>query len=155
MGHVRKKKIHNLTWAEGDENAGLEVSTRSVSGGALLDIMELAVKARETKDEKQAVQVVRALFTEFADKALVSWNLEEPVDDDDPDGEVRPVPATLAGLLSQDLDFSQMIIETWIEAVSGTPGDLGKDSTSGVTFPEGQQVTEAQLASLSSSLAPG
>lgn len=153
MGYVRKPKIYKLTWADDTEYAGLEVRARGAQLGTLLELMTLATQVRDTRDAESGVEVVKSLLTGFA-AVLVSWNLEEPVDEDDLDGEARPVPATLDGLKSQDLPLVMTVIEEWIEAVSGTPGDLGKGSSSGGTSPGGSPTTEASLAALSSSLAP-
>jgi hypothetical protein len=156
MGYVDEETVYNLTFADG-KRQGLKVQATSVSTGELLELMKLAVRVRESKDaagsqSKDAagsLEVVEQLLAGFAE-ALVSWNIETKVD-----GEAQPVPATLAGLKSRKLDLVMEIIEAWIEAVSGTPGELGKDSPNGLQYPEGSPMTEQQLANLSSSLTPG
>ena len=55
--------------------------------------------------------------------ALVSWNLE------DEDGE--PIPADLAGVLSNDFDLNLELIGAWLDAASGAATPLGRPSTSG------------------------
>jgi hypothetical protein len=66
------------------------------------------------------------LFGLFAEN-LVSWNLTN-------DGE--PVETTKAGLLSQESRTVLPIVNAWTGAVIGIGVDLGKDLTSGETFPE-------------------
>jgi hypothetical protein len=148
MGYIDEETVYKLTFPDG-KREGLEVRTTSVATGDLLKIIKLAAQVQESKDAEASIEVIEDLLSGFAE-ALVSWNIEQRVD-----GEVVPVPATLAGLKSRRLDLVIEVIYAWIEAVSGTPGDLGKGSVSGVTFPEGSTTTAAQLASLSNSLTPG
>jgi hypothetical protein len=134
MGYVRQRKIYKLVFEDPDM-AGLEVRARSVPLGTLMRLIELAGlidrgTANLNPDEAKAI---RELFTGFAD-ALVSWNLEEPVIDDETGeetGEVCPVPATVDGLYSQDMDFALHIIEAWMDAVAGVAGPLGRRSSDG------------------------
>jgi hypothetical protein len=133
MGFVRQSKTYRLTF-EDPEFEGLEVRARSVPVGTLVELIGLASVVERgtgslTADETKAVG---QLFAGFG-KALVSWNLEEPILDDDgePTGEVRPVPATVEGLYSQDLEFVMQIISAWMEAVGGVAAPLGQRSADG------------------------
>lgn len=131
MGYRREAIQYKLVFDD-PSMEGLEVTTKSVSSGRLLKLMKLAdlagsagKKRQFTADDARAVE---SLFNGFA-SALVSWNLE--------DEKGEPVPPTLEGVQEQDFDFVLSIIMSWIEAVAGVSSDLGKDSSSGVSFPEG------------------
>src|SRR4051794_14536511 len=129
MGYVRKARVFKITWEDGTELAGLEVRAKSVPMGEFLEFEEYAEKI-----DKGDVPATRALLGMFAG-VLVSWNLEvETV----VNGETvtQPVPATLDGLLSQDLEFVLAVVDKWMSAAAGVPDDLGKGSTSGERFPE-------------------
>lgn len=140
MGFKRPKTVFDLRFAGDFE--GLEVRARSVSlreftaMGELSRLEQLGRRAPTAEDVKD----IDALFECFAG-ALISWNLEED------DG--TPVPATLDGIRSQEVDIACRIAVAWIEAVAGVNPDLGKDSSSGETFP----VASLPMAPLSPSLA--
>lgn len=129
-GYRHVPKTYKLTF---EDYPGLVIETKSVSTGRLMKLMRMAVRLQD-KDVSDAsglteedTEAVDALFSGFA-QALVSWNLE------DEDG--NPVPTTKEGVYEQDFDLILSLINDWIEAVSGTPGDLGKGSNSGLRFPE-------------------
>lgn len=131
-GYRRKAKVYKLNFSD-PEMDGLTVMAKSVTTGRLMKLMRLAVRFSEerggvkrefTEDDLEAIE---GLLTGFA-KALVEWNL---LDDDD-----QPVPATLEGLQDQEFDFALTIVMAWLNAVGGVSKDLGKDSTSGRSFPE-------------------
>lgn len=127
-GYRHKAKTYTLTF---DDYPGLKVVTKSTSVGVLSRMMRLAVEFGGIgTDDLTAEDVDRMdeLFAGFA-KALVSWNLE--------DENGTPVPTTVEGVRDQDFDFILSIIMSWADAVSDTPGDLGKGSNSGPLFPEG------------------
>jgi hypothetical protein len=130
MGYVRKPRVFKITWEDGTELAGLEIRAHSVPMGQFLEFQGYA----EELDKGDPV-ATRALLEMFAG-VLVSWNLEvETV----VNGQTiaQPVPATIDGLLSQDLEFVLAVVDKWMSAAAGVPDDLGKESTSGVQFPEG------------------
>lgn len=145
-GYKREAKVYKLNFSDPDMD-GLVVMARSISTGRLMKLMRLAVRFNEdnggtkrdfTEDDLEAIE---GLLSGFA-KALDSWNL---LDDDD-----RPVPATLEGLQDQEFDFSLAIVMAWLNAVGGVSKDLGKDSTSGPSFPEVSIPTELLSPSLTS-----
>lgn len=108
MGFKHQAKVYRLVFDDPALN-GLEVKARSLSIGELND------------DEVR-------VFESFA-KALVSWNLE------DEDG--NPLPATLEAIESYpDAEFMTTLVSAWVNAITGVDKDLGKDSTSGKSFPE-------------------
>ena len=92
--------------------AGLEVTMGAVSLAQILDI-EDASEAGGT----------RAMVTRFAD-CLESWNVTRA-------GE--PVPADLAGVLSQDPNFILAIVLAWQRNAVSAPPPLPGGSSSGAT----------------------
>lgn len=124
-GYRRPAKVYKLVFAD-EEMAGLEVRARSVPLGGFLDLLKLA-KARGGKLDPAQVDNIGKLFEAFS-KALVSWNLE--------DDEGVPVPATLDGLHSQDIDFVFSIILAWMDAIAGVPAPLERTSPGGVPSEE-------------------
>jgi hypothetical protein len=136
----KRSKIFRLVFAD-EEFEGLEIRAKSVPVGEFLKITELMELDDSADFGVEDMEKITDLFQSFA-TALVSWNLE---DDND-----KPIPATLEGLHSQDLDFVLEIIKAWMSAVSSVPKSLGKDSVSGVTFPEASlqmdPLSDARLA---------
>lgn len=138
MGFVREKKTYAITWAEGEELHGLEIEARSVSIGEYFRVQRLIQQFYNPPDEWQDAEYeanADELLAAFA-SVLVTWNLEEPLDE----GLTAKVPATLAGVRSQDIDLVANVIVQWHQVLSGVHdkegGDLGKDSTSGEPFAE-------------------
>jgi hypothetical protein len=137
VGYVRKATIYRLIFEDEDLD-GLEVRVRGMTTGQLLDLTRAASSlvgkvGGQVRVEDLApsdMDSMDLLFSSLAD-ALVEWNLEEEVD-----GAVLPVPATLAGIRSQESAFVFRLVSEWMEAAGGTPGPLGGRSTSGGTFPE-------------------
>lgn len=125
MGYVWKGKTYRLVFAD-DEFEGLEVVARSASVGAYRRIADLATREFHHPPTEDDLAEIDNLFDEFA-KVLVSWNLE----DEDDDGKRTPVPATLAGMHSQDLTLIRQIIWSWMEAVAGISAPLDQPSDGG------------------------
>lgn len=120
MGFKRGKTTYKLTFADpeyADPVTGdaLVVKTSSVDLGQYMDILELI-------DRPMTRENITALFGQFAE-FLVEWNVE------DDDGE--PVPTTVAGLMSLDLPFVQMIIEAWRDEMERVATPLGPSSSGG------------------------
>jgi len=133
-GYKRPKKIYRLVFAD-PEMEGLEVRARSTSMGDYQLIMRLMMKLRQNPEVvEEDLDTIDDMLGQFA-KVLVSWNLEV---DTEVNGRTvtQPVPATKDGLLDQDIDFVMAIIDAWTDAVGGVDPELGKDSTSGGSFPE-------------------
>jgi hypothetical protein len=131
MGFKREKKTYRLVWGpENPDMDGLVVEVRTVPVGTLMTLAALVDKVVRTIGED--AKTVNDLLGGFA-KALVSWNLEE----DDDEEVTHAVPATLDGVLAQDIDFMVAIIRAWIGAHVEVPDELGKDSPSGGTSLEG------------------
>ena len=115
MGYKRPGKLHTLTWGEGSELHGLQVVVRSLSIGALVQFAGLAAKI--TADGVTPAELAEAapeLFGAFAGR-LAGWNLED---------DTGPVPATLEGVESQDLEFVVQIVLAWMEAVASVGNPL-------------------------------
>ncbi len=124
MGYLRQRKVHRLVFEDDTGDlAGLEVRMYSMTIGQLMDLAALADAA--DGDQNAGNQ----LFTDFA-AALVSWNLEDEVPDDTGVGR-RPVPATLDGVRSCDLDFIGRIVTVWMSKIAAVPAPLGAASPSG------------------------
>jgi len=117
MGYRRSPKAYRLKFEDPDL-AGLEVTARSLPLGDFLKVAELAGTGAGN-GMKSAGQ----LFAAFA-SALVEWNLE------DDDG--QPVPATLEGVHSQELDFMMTVVMAWIQAMSAVDTPLPGGSPNGV-----------------------
>jgi hypothetical protein len=109
--------------------AGLEVTMGAVSLGQILDIEDLT----------EATGGTREMVTRFAD-CLESWNVTRG-------GE--PVPADLAGVLSQDPNFILAIVLAWQRNVATAPPPLPGALSSGGTSAEASM---PGLASASRSL---
>lgn len=118
MGYKRGGTKYRLVF-EDDAFAGLEVVARSIPLGAYLELMDVF-------DDGLTKENTDTLFGAFT-KVLVSWNIE---DDDD-----QPVPTTVEGLYSLDLNEARVIIEAWRDAVTGVTGPLGSSSTGGEPSP--------------------
>lgn len=124
---------------------GLEVRARGISTGHLFRILDLVEMLEEKNLSPAQIKQLDTLFRVFAGcpagctaahedqggnhyaRKLKSWNLTE-------DGE--PVPATYEGLMSQDFEFTQTLVEAWLDGMVGTPGPLDESSTDGGQFQE-------------------
>lgn len=119
---------------------GLEIRARGASVGEISDVMGLAYLADKdvTKEDMAELDILFRLFAgcpalcdwehedrdgiHYASK-IVSWNLEE--------GDDTPVAPSYEQLVSEEMAFQVSTVMTWLEAVIGTPGELGKDLSSG------------------------
>ena len=133
MGYRRQPTVYRLVFQEYE---GLEVTARSVSVEELLKITGLANQMTAKPDDKQ----VEELFGFFASR-LVSWNLE------DEDG--KPVPATLKGLLGEEMGFILKIVQAWVRAITGVSPPLSNGSSNG---PAGRNPLEESIPMMA---APG
>jgi hypothetical protein len=120
MGYVRERKTFRLEFSD-PELDGLVVRVRSMSMTGFFDITSLiALKDKKPADvTPEDVKSVRKLFEAFA-AALVDWNLEET---DEGSDEVRPVPATLEGIYSQEPDLMFAVIWAWLDVVINMTGE--------------------------------
>jgi hypothetical protein len=146
-GYKPQRRVYKLDFSE-TEHAGLEISARGTSVAGLLQLMEIADKVEgleeldEKADKADIASALRELFAPFA-KILVAWNV---VDDDD-----EPVPASLDGLLSQEIDFVGDVLKSYIQAMSQAPPPLPASSPSGGSSQEALTAMAALSSSLESS----
>lgn len=127
MGYRPPRTLYKLDFSE-TEYDGLEVVTRSASMGALLAILELAEQAEEARPA-EALKKLDELFGLF-EGVLESWNVETEKGD--------PVPATKAGLLTQDSSFVLAVIQMWGREMTQAPPTSPTASGSGaISVPEG------------------
>lgn len=117
MGYKRKNTY--LLVFEGDEFEGLEIEVRAMSVNTALNLSE----SLQDVDKGDTTSILKGMQI-FADH-LVRWNLEDDRD--------NPVPPTFESVTDLDVVFVNEILTHWMEAVSGVPSDLGKESTSGET----------------------
>lgn len=101
-----------------EDYAGLEIKARSVPLGVLLDLDDETSAMRSGAGMGQT----RSLMSMFTEK-LISWNLE---DEDD-----KPIPTTMEGLLSLEIDRAYDIILAWVDAMITVSKSMGKASNSG------------------------
>lgn len=143
-GFKPRRTLYRLDFTD-TELDGLEITARGSSMAELLEVMEAADGIEDLKelDEKQDAAKIAGQFREmvapFARK-LHSWNV---IDDDD-----NPVPASLDGLLTQELDFVVAVITAYGKAMTQAPPPLPASSPSGASSPE----EAAAMAELSKSL---
>lgn len=119
MGFKVKRKVFRLKFKD-SELDGLEVLARSLNTGQFLE-MESA-KIERAEGGKVAEGATQRML-ELLAGALESWNAE------DEDG--VPIPATMDGIRSQDLDFSMTIINAWTDAIAGVSAPLPETSSGG------------------------
>lgn len=119
-GFKPERKGYRLRF-QGTDLDGLVVTMRGMAIGMFLEIAELSDinPERFTKDD---LPMIRRLF-ELVAEHLMDWNL---LADDD-----EPVPATLAGILTQEVPLVFTVVEQWMKAVGDVPGPLPQTSTDG------------------------
>jgi hypothetical protein len=137
VGYQRTRKVYRLEFEDG-EFEGLEVKMGSLNTREFLDIVALADSVQGKNPPGDAV---RSLFESTA-AHLISWNVEDDI------GE--PVPATVDGLFSQDLDLVMAVILAWQKAVGGVSGPLPQSSNGGGQFREASLPMEPWSPSRSS-----
>ena len=130
MGYRRIPTIYTLDAIAEEE--GLVVRMASIRLGKLRRLMQLT---SDDASDDGGIGEILELFQE----SLISWNLE-----DYESGE--PVPLTREAVEEQEIELIMRIVEAWMDRMTGTsgPGDLGKGSISGGSFP-GQPLTMEAL----------
>jgi hypothetical protein len=130
VGYRRQKKIHKLTFDESTGDlAGLEVRVHSLTVGELMDMSRLTDQAGRSDADADE------FFQNFV-RHLVSWNVEDEFADADGVG-LRPVPPTMEGVRSCDMDFIMAIVKRWMEAIAAVPDPLPEPSSGGPPHLEG------------------
>lgn len=138
---------------------GLEIRCRGASIGQVGQLMGLMALAGSTNLSKEDLDSLELLWRVFAGcpeecpwpheeqggnhfvSKIKSWNLE----DEDGEGCTVEVPATYAGFMEQDLNFQMAVAFAWLDGVLGTPGELGKGSSSGAPSVEASLPMEPLL----------
>lgn len=123
MGFRPEAKRFRLRFDEDHEFHGLEIVTRSVPIGTILDVMRAAGSGAGRSPSPEDVESIRGLFENFGG-ALIEWDLEHP-----DTGE--PVPATPEGVATLDFDLVTRLAMEWVQAVLGASAPLGGASSSG------------------------
>jgi hypothetical protein len=119
----RDKRQYRLHF-EGTVLDGLVALVKSVPVGTMLQMAEMA--ALVDGFTPADISTLGMMFEILAD-ALVEWNM---VDDDD-----QPVPTTMEGIRSLDMDEAMLLIQKWMEVTVGVPGPLDPGSTAGAPSP--------------------
>ncbi len=135
MGYKHQIPRINITFPEGHDYHGCEVTLRRLKTGEWLDITGLG----GGDADKPTVRHVGDQLLTMADK-LISWNLE------DEDG--TPVPTTVEAVLEQDQALMLAILGQWIDGIAGVSAPLEPSSTDG----DPSQVASIPTETLSSSL---
>ena len=128
MARVKRKQYKLAFQDEGME--GVVITVQSLSSGQLIEIQSAQQKGFHER-----------MTGMLADK-LVGWNVE------DEDG--TPVPATLDGIRSMDVDFADVVVKAWMEAMSGVSRPLPSSSAGGQPSVELSIPMDVSLESLAS-----
>lgn len=113
-GFILNRRMFRLTF-EGELD-GLVVVCRSASVVVYQEIAELADRDFANPPNAGDRAALAGLYAGFA-SILAGWNLREPADDA-PDAAMVPVPATLAGVKSQEPGFINTLVTAWLDAVA-------------------------------------
>ena len=94
----------------------------------LRDFLAINKLAMQTENDPVKQSEQSELLLKKFSEALISWNLE--------DEHGKPIPATYAGLLSQEVQFAMEIIRAWMEAIATVPKSSGNKLNGTGTYPE-------------------
>jgi hypothetical protein len=124
-----KGKRYHITFGEGEEFEGLELTCRGASLGLLLDLEEggqvlTAVRGTPTAEQKQ--QLLK--FYEDLAGRIVSWNV---VSEGDGPGDEIPVKPDADGLWSRDFDEVMAIFSAYTAKVARVAPPLPQPSANG------------------------
>jgi hypothetical protein len=138
VGFIVQPKAYHLKFEDADM-AGFEVTAKSLNTGQFLEF-QAAQLVRAGGGE--AAQGATQQMLEMLSAAIVSWNAETT------DGE--PIPHTMDGLRTLDLDFNMAIISAWMDAANGVAAPLPQTSTGGVPSVEASIPMDVPSESLAS-----
>lgn len=124
MGYRKVPTIYTID--DFEKYPGLEVRMKGLKLGKLKKFITM-----DDDDLDSSVEEIVKLLAE----GIVSWNLE------DEDG--QPVPTTPEAFDDQELEFLMDLFGAWSDRILGVSKELGKDSTSGVSFPAPPLTMEA------------
>jgi hypothetical protein len=118
MARIRVPRIYDLKFD--GELEGLHVRIKSIKFGKVRQL--IALMDEESKD----VEIMDRISAELAD-AIVSWDF---LDEDE-----QPIPVSQEAI--DDLEFFEVmeITNKWLDQMTGPEKDLGKDFSSGASFP--------------------
>lgn len=136
MGSRRNPKQYKITFAEGTDYAGLEVTLRSLS------IAQIEASRAADGDEDETISEAVSRHCRMVAGRIVSWNRE------DEDG--VPVPPTLDSLRDEEPDLILAIVGKWTGAIVGVPAPLDEGSNSGEESAVESILTEIPSQSLAS-----
>ncbi len=118
MGFQRKRKIYKLDFSE-TEYEGLEVEVSGLTTGEYLDFLVLSSGAEGTGNNSSETQEMLTMLANH----IVSWNLE--------DENGNAVPISFEGLKTNELSLNMLMVDSWVQAISGVSNDTGKESLPG------------------------
>lgn len=124
MGYVRSTL--KLTWPEDSEFDGLVVRMKRLSIRRLLEVQSLQ-DLRGSDDAKESMEALTGILDIVAG-ALIGWNLEEDVEQEDGSTVAVAIPATREALDDADVGLVLDLVSNWIGAASAVP--LGSRTTS-------------------------
>lgn len=143
MGYTPPSTVYRLDFS-GTELEGLEVRMTGGKLGDAFDAVDGAAGLVGVTDENATIEDARLVLSQYEEMAehLVSWNVttKQGVD----------VPATLAGLKTQETRHVNMIAAAWQRAQVDVPGPLPHGSTNGPSSDLSTIQMEAIPASLAS-----
>ena len=146
MAHKKKTKQLRMTFEDGPLGPDPDdptdeptvVTMRSVPLGTIFELGDFA--RIENQFSKEGIEAMEKVFGIVAG-ALVEWNLVEDVckghDRRDcwecPDDAVyeRPIPPTMEGVKTLDIDEAQYLVQKWTEAAAGVAAPLAQPSAAG------------------------
>lgn len=128
MGFRKIPTIYTLEFDDVEPLKGFVVRMRGLKIGRMRKV--LALMGDDSSDESSIDGIVNELIAN-----TVSWNLEDENGD--------PVPVTRETFDDLELDDVMAISHKWLDAITGPDPELGKDSSSGGSFPGRPLMMEA------------
>lgn len=129
MGFTQPKRTATFTFA-GTDYEGAEIHvTLDTDIGTFLDL-----------DNMEGSDSFLHLMAIFAERWLVSWNLEDDAG--------QPIPSDAEGMKKLQPGLFGLLLGAWRDAVAGIPAPLARPSSNGVASPVGLIPTEASSLNL-------
>ncbi len=135
---VVKPKAYRLVFQDADL-AGLEVTARSLNTGQFLEFQ--AARLEQARGGVAAEPATQKML-EMLSASIISWNAETE--------DEQPIPFTMDGLRTLELDFNMAIIDAWTEAINGVSVPLSETSSGGSPLLEASIPVDIPSASLAS-----
>lgn len=145
MGYVRSTL--KLAWPEDSEFSGLEVHMRRLSIRKLMEVQSLQ-DLRQSTDMAESMAAMSSIL-DTVSGALIGWNLEEEIEQEDGSTVIVKVPATREALDDQDVAMILDLVSNWIAVASSVPlgSRTNSDPTQQPSHPEEPPLEEwASLA---------